>query len=118
MKDVAAGLEVVRLGLDHPRPEPPLEDMALERAAGVEGHGIDAVEVLHALGDVSVRRLDDEVIVVRHQREGVDGPASLARDLAKQADEESPIGVVDVDRLLSHTARDHVVDAVRDSRAT
>jgi hypothetical protein len=92
--------------------------VTLERAAGVERDGVDAVEVLHALGDVRVRRLDDEVVVVRHQREGMDGPAPLARDLAKQADEEPAVGIVDVDRLLPDTARDHVVDAVCDSRAT
>jgi hypothetical protein len=92
--------------------------VALERAAGVERDRVDAVEVLHSLGDVRVRRLDDQVVVVRHQREGVNGPTPLARNLAEQADEEPPVGIVDVDRLLPNAARDHVVDAVRDSRAT
>jgi hypothetical protein len=92
--------------------------VAFECAAGVERDRVDAVEVLHSLGDVRVRRLDDEVVVVRHQREGVDGPAPLARDLAEQADKEPPVGIVDVDRLLADAACDHVVDAVRDSRAT
>jgi hypothetical protein len=92
--------------------------VALERPACVERHRVDAVEVLHPLGDVRVRRLDDEVVVVGHQREGVDRPAPLARDLAEQADEEAPVAVVDVDRLLPHAACNHVVDAVYDSRAT
>jgi hypothetical protein len=92
--------------------------VAFECAAGVERDRVDAVEVLHSLGDVRVRRLNDEVVVVCHQREGVDGPVALARDLAEQTDEEPSVGIVDVDRLLPDAARDHVVNAVRDSRAT
>jgi len=116
LQDVAADPEVVVLRLDHLRPEPSLEDMAHLSVARVERHRVEAVEGVHAFGDVGVRRLHDEVVMVRHQAVRVNGPASRTRHLAEELAEELAVVVTAVDRRAADAPRHHVVDPVMDAR--
>jgi hypothetical protein len=116
LEHVAADPEVVVLRLDHLRPEPSLEDVARLVVPVVERHRVDAVEVVHALRDVRVRRLHDQVVVGRHQAVGVDRPPAPAGDLAEESQKELAVVVAAVDRRPADAARDDVVDPVRDAR--
>jgi hypothetical protein len=66
IEHVVQGPFVLLLGLDHPRPEALAKDVVAAAVPLVEGAGIGAVEVAHAVGEVRGRRLEDEVIVVAH----------------------------------------------------
>ena len=64
VEDVVEGVVVLILGLDHLRPEALAEDVVLVPVTFVEGAGILAVEVAHAVGEVGQRGLDEQVVVV------------------------------------------------------
>jgi hypothetical protein len=85
VEDVVECLVVLLFGLDHCGPEAPAEDVILSAVALVEGAGVLAVEVTHAVGEVGERRLDDEVVVIAEQAAGVQppavGPADSLEDL-------------------------------------
>jgi hypothetical protein len=59
VEDVVEGVVVLILRLDHLRPEPLPEDVVLAPMALVEGAGVLAVEVAHAVGQVGEPRLDE-----------------------------------------------------------
>jgi hypothetical protein len=86
--------------------------MAAAAIAAVELLGVDAVEAMHAVRELLAERLDDEVVVVRHQTESVDEPVVPARDGAEEAEKEAAVVVVEVDGRLRDAARDDVVNAV------
>jgi hypothetical protein len=65
--DIVDGVGVLLLGLDHLRPETAAEEVVTPPVTLVEGPCVGAVEVAHAVGEVRLRRLEDEVIVVPHQ---------------------------------------------------
>jgi hypothetical protein len=116
LQDIATDTEVVVLRLEHLRPEPSLEDMADLAVARVERDRVEAVERVHTFGDVRVRRLHDQVVVVRHQAVRVDGPASRPRHLAEEPREELAVVVSAVDRRAADAPCHHVVDPVMNAR--
>jgi len=59
VEDVVEGVVVLILGLDHLRPEALAEDVVLAPMAFVEGPGVLAVEVAHAVGQVGQRGFDE-----------------------------------------------------------
>jgi hypothetical protein len=65
--DVVDRIGVLLLGLDHLRPETAAEEVVTAPVTLVEGPRIGAVEVAHAVREVRLRRLEDEVVVVPHQ---------------------------------------------------
>ena len=64
VEDVVERVVVLLFGFDHSGPEAAAEDMVLAAVSFVEGAGVLAVEVTHALGEVRLRRLDEQVVVV------------------------------------------------------
>jgi hypothetical protein len=80
---------------------------------GVEGLGVAAVQDLHPGREPRPCRLDDQVVVVAHQAEGVHLPAKALDDELEQGEKEAPILVLQVDGAASHPARGHMVEAVR-----
>jgi hypothetical protein len=86
--------------------------MAVTAVAGVEGLGVAAVQELHPGRELGPRALDDEVVVVVHQAEGVHAPAEALDRFREQAEEEAAVVVVEVDRALGDPAAGHVVDPV------
>ena len=59
---------------DNPGRETLAEEVAPALVAAVEGLRVDAVEAAHAVGETPELGFDDQVVVVRHQAEGVDPP--------------------------------------------
>ena len=80
LEDVVEGVGVLLLRLDQLRPEAAAEDMIAAPVALVEGSGVGAVQVPHAVGEVRRRRLDDQVVVVSQQAADVRSPAVAAFD--------------------------------------
>jgi hypothetical protein len=75
----------------------------------VEGAGVGAVEVAHAVGEVRGRRLEDEVIVVAHQAARVHAPAVAALDAPEDVEEDHAILAVEGDRRAVVPGRADVV---------
>ena len=106
---VVERIGVLLLGFDQLRPETPPEDVVLGAMALVEGTGVGAVQVTHAIREVRRRRLDDEVIVVAHQAPDVDAPLVAVADAVQDVEEDDPVGVVEDDRVTVVAARCDVV---------
>jgi len=117
LADVLAGVFEVPLRGDHPGGEAGAEQVAAATVAQVEALGMAAAQVLDAGGELRLRRLDDRVVVVRHQAEGVDLPAVPVDRLRKQLEEGEAVVVVADDRRPVDTARSDVEEAVRQLRA-
>jgi len=109
VEDVLERVLVLLFGFEHPRPEPAAEDVVLAVVALVEGAGVAAVEVAHAVGEVRDRRLDEQVVVVSHQAAHVQPPAVAALDASQDVDEDGPVPGVAEDRRLVVPARADVV---------
>jgi hypothetical protein len=108
--DVVQGLLVLLLRFDHLGPVPAAEDVVLAPMALVEGAGVAAVEVAHALVEVRRRCLDDEVVVVAEQALRVHPPAVAAHDPAEQVEEDDAVVAVDDDRRVIVPPRHDVVE--------
>jgi hypothetical protein len=117
--DVLESRAVLLLALDHFRPVAPAEEVVDAPVALVEGAGVAAVQVAHALVEVRLGRLEQEVVVVPHQAADVHQPAVAALDPAQNVEEDDPVVVVVHDRRVVVPAGHDVVgrageeDAVR-----
>ena len=109
VEDVVDRVVVLLFRLDHPRPEPLPEDVVLSAVTLVEGAGVLAVQVAHAVGEVRERGLDEEVVVVAEQAAGVEAPAIVALDPAQNLEEHLPVIVVLEDRIVVVALRPDVV---------
>jgi hypothetical protein len=87
------------------------EEVAPALVAAVERLRVDAVEAAHAVGEAPELGLDDQVVVVRHQAEGVDAPVVPLDGLGEQGEEEAVFVGCQEGCGLRHAARGHVVDA-------
>jgi hypothetical protein len=85
------------------------EDVVLAAVPLVEGAGVLAVQVAHAVGEVRQRGLHEEVVVVAEQAAGVEAPAMVALDPAQNLEEDSPVVVVLEDRSVVVALRSDVV---------
>ena len=65
--NVVDRVAVLLLGFDHLRPEAPAEDVIAAPVTLVEGSGVNAVQVAHAVGEIGFGGLDDQVIVIAEQ---------------------------------------------------
>jgi hypothetical protein len=99
--------------LHDPAGEALAEEVAPALVTAVEGLRIGAVEAVHAVGEAPQLGLDDEVVVVRHQAEGVDAPVVPLDGLSEQGEEEAVFVGCQEGGGLRHAARRHVVDAFR-----
>jgi len=99
--------------LDDPAGEALAEEVAPALVAAVERLRVDAVEAVHAVGEAPELGLDDQVVVVRHQAEGVDAPVVPLDGLSEQAEEEAVLGGRQEGGGLRDAPRGHVVDAFR-----
>jgi hypothetical protein len=71
----------------------------------IEALGIDAVELSHPFGQVRVRRLHEQVIVVAHQTVGVTPPVEALANIGEQTQEHPPVAVTAIDSHARHRAR-------------
>jgi hypothetical protein len=112
VNDVAAnGTELV-LVFDGAAPEPLAEEVTPAAVAAVEALGVAAVQPLEAGRELGDGRLDDEVVVVPHQAEGVQAPVVLGDDESEEPEEVAAVVVVAVDRDLPGAAGRDVEEPV------
>jgi len=74
--------------------EPSLEQVAVPAMIFVEELGIDSVQLPHAEGEITVRRLDEEMVMVGHQAIGVAYPVVALVDVLECIKKSVPIVVV------------------------
>lgn len=78
--------------------------------AAIARLGVDAVELTHPFGQVGIRRLDDEVIMVGHFAIGVAAPVETAAYLAQHPEPIRAVLIVAIDTLAPITARGDVIE--------
>ena len=96
--------------LDENRLEAALQYVACSSVATVEGLGVDTVEVLHPAREVRVWRLDQKVVVIRHQTICMTNPPETHDDLREDSEEAGPIRVAQVDVLSRIPTASHVIE--------
>jgi len=82
--------------------EASLKQMSDTPVALVEIGGVFAVKILHAEGQVRVRRSEQEMVVVGHQDPGEQLPSVLRNRFLEQSEEMPTILIVEVDVPLLH----------------
>ena len=113
LEDVLDGRRQVPVGLDDPGSEAVAEEMAPALVPAVERLGVRSVEALEAVRQSPELGLHDEVVVVRHQAEGVDPPV-VPLDFARQEAQEPAIVVAGTERGRARDAScGDVVDALQ-----
>jgi hypothetical protein len=109
LQDVLQRSLQMLIGFDQSRREALAEDVVAASVERVEGAGVLAVEIAHPGGEIRLRGLDDEVVVVAHQAAGVEAPAVPPRHAAQLVEEDAPVVVVHEAQLLVVPTRRHVV---------
>jgi hypothetical protein len=87
-----------------------LEQMTCPLMTFIKQLCIDSVQLPHTKGEVTVRRLDEEVIVVVHHAVGVTEPIIAFIDMLERVQEVDAVMVVFENGFLFITARGDVVD--------
>jgi len=87
-----------------------LEKMAAAPMASVEVARVTAVEKLHARREIRIGRLDEQVVVVGHQTEGMNLPTEGLDRAGVPFEPFGAVGVVAHDRPLLVAAADDVVE--------
>jgi hypothetical protein len=108
--DVAHHPQQLPVVADLLRPVAALEQVPVQGMAPVEADGVDPVQVAHALVEVGIWRLDQEVVVVAHQAVAVAEPAVAAAGLGQEREVGTTIAIVREDRLAPVPPRRGVVD--------
>jgi len=112
--EVARKFQQVPVALDEYRVESPLEDVAVQRVKPVERLGKSAIEPLHARGQICPRRLENQVVVVRHQAVAEPAPSSRSRELVDKEEKPEVVILIEKDLLASVAPTRDVKDAVGD----
>lgn len=101
------------VAIENPSLEATLEEVPHPVVAAIEAHRVEAVEPMHPGGELRLRRADDEMEVVRHQRPDEHVPAKAKPDLAELSLPVVAVTRVENDRLPRDPARGDVVDRWR-----
>ncbi|GAG60961.1 unnamed protein product [marine sediment metagenome] len=80
--------------------------------SAIEPLCVNPVEKLHPVRQVSVRRLDEEVVVVRHQAVRVADPAVSIDNVSQGIEKSGPIVLVEKDARARIATTGDVVDSV------
>jgi hypothetical protein len=91
---------VLLVRFDQFRPVAAAEDVILPLVAFVEGAGVAAVQVPHAVREVREGGLHEEVVVVAHEAPHVSAPAVTPFDPAEDVEKDDPVSVVEHDRRV------------------
>jgi hypothetical protein len=87
--------------------------VSLAVVAEVVALGVDAVQHVHAGGQVGSASLHDEVVVRGHQAEGVAAPGEALDDVREEREKAKPVGVVPKDARAGDARRDDVKEPIR-----
>src|SRR3954468_6292075 len=94
-----------RVGRNQARPEGALEEVAVAAMPAVEGLGVLELQAMHALPEIRLRRLHEQVNVVRHEAVREADPAEPQDDHGEQPDVAAVVIVVDKDPPAFNAAR-------------
>lgn len=83
--------------LHESRPIPTLEEVPDALVPTVESLGVDAVQAMHPLGEICLRRLNEEVVVVPQKAIGQETPAETHADIGEDFEKTSAVADVFVD---------------------
>src|SRR3954454_12407594 len=83
----------------------------------VEMLGVAAIQPLHPLRQVGVRDANDEVVVGRHEDEGMAGPVMPSDHVVDELEEVTAVNVIAKYRRASHSPRRDVIRAAGDLEA-
>jgi len=111
------GLEEVVLVFDDPGREAVGEQVSETAVAFVELLRVAAVQQLEPAREPLPRRVEDEVVVRRHEAEGVDRPVEPVDAAPEVREEVTAVGVVLEDGAARGAARDHMEVPVGERRA-
>jgi hypothetical protein len=115
--EVARELDEVPSALDEDRVESSLKEVSVDDVSVIERLCVCAVQLLHALGQVRLQRLEDEVVMVGHEAVAMAEPPPTLNDCLEQFEKQEVVVRVDEDLLSSIAARCDVIDPVRDQNA-
>jgi len=104
LDDVLAGGAQVALTLDRPRGEAVGEQVSVAPVALVERLRVTALQTLDATRELRPGAVEDEVVVRRHEGEGVERPAVALGARPQVGQERAAVGVVAEDRAAVHAA--------------
>lgn len=79
----------------------------------IEMLGIHSVELPHALGEICVNCFDQQMIVIGHLAEAVNGAIVAFAHHCEHVQPDMPIGLIPIDRNASIAARGHMVEGTR-----
>ncbi|HWB23410.1 MAG TPA: hypothetical protein VG652_11060 [Gaiellaceae bacterium] len=114
--DVETRIGEVLVVAQHPREESILEEVADAFVAVVEPLGVEPVDSVQASGEPFEVCLHDQVVVVAHQAIGVTSPLPAMAETTREGYKKGPIGVIEEDLGLVHTAGRDVVNAITRQR--
>jgi len=103
----------VLFAIDHVHRVTPAEEVPAAIVPFVERLCIAAVQASHPTRQIRLVGFHDQVVVSRHQAEGVAGPVVGRHDRAEQRQERLSIDVVQIDRAVVGTSAGDVIDAGR-----
>ena len=113
---VAADLQEVALFFNQVGLEPALEQVAAATMPPIEITREAAVKIMHTVGEVCLGRLDEQMVVIRHQHEAVQPPAVDLDGPPEPLDPLLPVGVVANDPSPLVATRRQVIQCPREIR--
>src|SRR5574340_86138 len=108
---IARQFKEVTVALDEDGLVAALEHMTDAAPTAVEALRIDTVELAHPLRQIGLRRLDDEVVVVRHLAPGMAHPVEAGAHVSEDFQPDAPVLVGSENILAPVTPRSDVIEA-------
>jgi len=107
--DIPCQLQQISVCIDQYRLVSALKQMTAAPVASIRCLGIDAVELPHAPGQISIRCFYQEMIMVRHLAIGVTDPVPVFNHPTQQVQKHDSIFVILVNRLPPVAPRSDVI---------
>ena len=93
------------------------EKPAPQTVAHVEASGVGVLQPAHASDQVGLGCFDEQVIVVGHERPGVDAPPGARTGLGQGVQEEATVVIIEKNRLPPVPTGHDVVEGTREFQA-
>ena len=81
--------------------------------AAIETLRIDAVQLAHAFGQISIDRFHEQVIVVGHLTIGMHDPVEASADITDNGQPCCPVIIIQIDVLAPIASRSHMIQGAR-----
>jgi hypothetical protein len=104
----------VRGVIHEPRAESPLQNVPAPLVPPIEPLRVHPIHLPHRTGEIALRRLEEDVVVVAHQTVRVATKAISSHGRGQDDQEDRTVRVVPKNRLVIVAARGDVVDGTRE----